>query len=86
MRIIDVSAAGRRGSEIEISSQPSTCELSASRISQPADGHAGRDVVGAERERRDSAATAATQVASNSGPAGRRRSSLPWRSVSRKPA
>ena len=41
VRIIDVSAAGRRGSEIEISSQPSTWELSASRISQPADGHAG---------------------------------------------
>ena len=41
VRIIDVIAAGRRGSEVEISSQPSTCEESASRISQPADGHAG---------------------------------------------
>ena len=51
VRIIDVSAAGRRGSETEISSQPSTCELSASSTSQPADGHAGHEVVDAERER-----------------------------------
>ena len=33
--ITDVSAAGRRGSETEISSQPKTCALSASAISQP---------------------------------------------------
>ena len=31
----ELSAAGRRGSEIVISSQPKTCELSASTISQP---------------------------------------------------
>ena len=36
--------------------------------------------------RRPASATAATQVASNSGPAGRRRSSLPWRRIRMKPA
>ena len=84
--MIDVSAAGRRGSETEIRSQPSTCELSASRISQPADGHSGAMSSAPIATATTSAAAAATQVASNSGPAGRRRSSLPWRSVSRKPA
>ena len=46
--MIEVIAAGRRGSETPISSQPSTCEVSASVISQPALGQAGREVVGAE--------------------------------------
>jgi hypothetical protein len=86
VRIIEVSAAGRRGSEIEISSQPSTCELSASSSSQPADGHAGTMSSAPSASAASSDATAATHVASNSGPAGRRRSSLPCRSVSRKPA
>ena len=51
VRIIDVSAAGRRGSETEISSQPSTCEVSARQISHAADGHAGTRSSDAERER-----------------------------------
>src|SRR5207248_2108579 len=37
----DVSAAGRRGSETVISSQPSTCEVRARTISQPAPGQDG---------------------------------------------
>ena len=44
----DVTTAGRRGSEMAISSQPSTCELSASRISHPCAGQLG--VHGAGRD------------------------------------
>ena len=39
--ISDVIAAGSRGSEVVISSQPITCEVSASTISQPTPGHPG---------------------------------------------
>ena len=39
--VIEVSAAGSRGSETAISSQPSTCEVSASSSSQPWAGQAG---------------------------------------------
>ena len=41
----EVIAAGNRGKEIVISSQPSTCEVSASSTSQPAAGP-GRDEIG----------------------------------------
>ena len=39
--VTDVSAAGSRGSETVISSQPTTCEVSASRTSQPWAGQLG---------------------------------------------
>ena len=48
---IDVIAAGSRGSDVEISIQPSTWEESASVPSHAADGHAGREVRHAEHER-----------------------------------
>ena len=41
MRTIDVSAAGRRGSASAMSSQPTTCEVSASVTSQPCAGQLG---------------------------------------------
>ena len=70
-----------------ISSQPSTCEVSASVISQPALGQVGREVVDADRPaRRRATTTAATSDMSNSAPAGRRRSMLPWRCTSRNAA
>ena len=73
--VTEVRAAGRRGSETVISSQPSTCEVSASRSSQACARPARHEVGLADRERRRRrATTAATAVASNSGPAGRRRS------------
>ena len=76
---IDVVTAGRRGSEVEISSQPSTCEERASRISQPIAAQEG------VRSRSPTTAPIAAQpiadanVAVNSGPAGRLRSRLPSR-------
>ena len=80
-----MTTAGSRGSEIEISSQPSTCDERASRISQPCAAGPGvksRLPVGTPQI----ATTAAdASVASKSGPAGRRTSSLPARRVSRNP-
>ena len=73
VRIIEVSAAGSRGSEIEISSQP-------------AEGQAGTRSSTPSASAITSEAAAATQVASNSGPAGRRWSSLPCRRIRMKPA
>ena len=66
----DVTTAGSRGSEIVISSQPTTCELSASRISQPCaegDGVRSRSPTASPIS---ADPTAAASVASNSGPAG----------------
>src|SRR4051794_13441402 len=82
---IDVVTAGRRGSDVEIRSQPSTCDDSASRINQPVADHDG------VRSRSPTTApiaaqpSAAANVAVKSGPAGRRKSRLPSRSASRKP-
>ena len=67
-----------------ISSQPTTCEVSASRISQP-DTRAIQEVRSACPMIRPitTATTVAVNVASNSGPATRRRSAPPRRSSSR---
>ena len=75
-------ARQRRGRS---SSHPSTCEVSASVISHRVLGPARHEVSArpsGEGRRRPTRA-AATHVASNSGPAGRRRSLLPWRRTSR---
>ena len=84
--VTDVSAAGSRGSETAISSQPSTCEVSASVSSQPWAGQVGTRSASPITSPATTAATAATAVASNSGPAGRRRSAPAWRSTRMKPA
>src|SRR5205823_13572257 len=82
---IEVVTAGSRGSDIEINSQPVTWDDSASNTSQPVAAHEG------VRSRSPTTApiaaqpTADARVASNSGPAGRPRSRLPSRSVSRNP-
>src|ERR1044071_6001419 len=71
---IDVVTAGRRGSEVEMRSQPSTCDESASSTSQPIADHDG------VRSRSPTATPIKAQpraeanVAVKSGPAGRRRS------------
>ena len=80
-----MTTAGRRGKDVEISNQPSTCDDNASRMSQPVADHDG------VRSRSPTTApiaatpSAAANVAVKSGPAARRRSRLPWRKVSRKP-
>ena len=82
---IEVMTAGSRGSELAISSHPATCDDSASRISHPVADHDG------VRSRSPTTAPiaahpiAAASVASYRGPANRRRSRLPWRSVRRNP-
>ena len=81
----EVIAAGRRGSEIVIASQPMTCELNASSTSQPAPGQPGTSRASPITMPAAMQSTVAVAVASNSGPAGRRRSTPPRRSSSRKP-
>jgi hypothetical protein len=83
VRIIDVSAAGSRGSENVISSQPTTCEVSASVTSQPALGQVGARSSTPIARPNASEMTAATNDISKSAPAGRRRSIDPWRCTSR---
>jgi len=78
----EVWAAGRRGSELAISSQPTTCELSASNTSQPCAGQLGARSASPTTSPAAIATTAATAVASKSGPAARRRS-LPLERSSR---
>ena len=68
--VTDVSAAGSRGSETVISSQPSTCEVSASVSSQACSGQLGTRSASPTASPAITATTAATAVASNSGPAG----------------
>src|SRR5207247_422237 len=74
---IEVTTAGRRGSEIEISSQPTICEENASRISQPVadnEGVRSRSPMPAPIAEQK---TADASVAVKRGPAGRLRSRLP---------
>ena len=82
----EVIAAGSRGSEMMISSQPSTCELSASVISQPAPGQCGHQVGvaddQAERSRRTRRRSRSRRTADPRAGAGRIRR---CRSSSRKP-
>src|SRR3954470_13243398 len=61
----DVSAAGSRGSDNEISSQPTTCELRASSTSHPCDGHDGTRSMSPMTSPATSENTAAAAVASN---------------------
>ena len=78
---IEVSAAGRRGSDGEISSQPSTCEVSASEH-EPAVRRPRRHEVGVAERRAGDRRHDAPRRASRrrAGPARRRRSPLPARS------
>src|SRR6266576_1608782 len=83
---IEVTTAGSRGSELEISSQPTTCDDKASSTSQPV---AEREGVRSRSPITDPIAAqqiAAERVAVNSGPAGRRRSLLACRKANRNPA
>ena len=66
----DVTTAGSRGSEIVISSQPSTCELSASRISQPCAASDGVRSRSPTARPMSAQPIADASVASKSGPAG----------------
>ena len=82
----DVTTAGSRGSEIVISSQPSTCELSASRISQPWRARATASGRGRRRRSRSARSRSPTaSVASKAARPARRSPRPPWRSASRKP-
>ena len=81
----DVIAAGSRGSVAPMINQPMTWELSASVISHHAPGQLGTSRASPMTRPAATQSTAATAVASHNGPAGRRRSAPPWRSISRKP-
>ena len=74
---IDVATAGRRGSEIEINSQPSTCDESASRTSQPVAARPGVRSSSPAGSPKTATPTADAAVASSSGPAGRRMTAFP---------
>src|SRR2546423_1636386 len=64
-----VSAAGSRGSEYPMNSQPNTCALSASTISQPADGQCGTRSMPPATGPSAVEVSAVARVASASGPA-----------------
>ena len=81
----EVNAAGSRGSDIVISIQPSTCDVSASVISHAAPGQTGTKCASPQITPMTLATIAAVSVMSNSGPAGRRRSTPPRRSNSSTP-
>ena len=81
----EVTAAGRRGRETEINSQPTTCELSASRISQPVASQPGVRSSSPRSAPAGMQTSAQTAVASSRGPAGRRRSRPASRSRRMKP-
>ena len=68
------ATAGRRGSASAISSQPSTCDVSASVTSQPCAGQLGARSSSPSSAPATIATSVAMSVAANSGPAGRRRS------------
>ena len=69
-----------------ISSQPSTWEVSASTTSQNCDSALGHQSRSPTAIPPSAEKTAAVSVASNSGPAGRRSSLLPWRRIRMKSA
>ena len=69
---IEVSTAGRRGSDTEIRSQPTTCEESASSTSHACDSRPGHPVDVADDDASDGGEDGRARVASNSGPAGPR--------------
>ena len=81
----EVTTAGSRGSEIAIRSQPSTCELRASRISHPCADQLGVQSRSPLASPISAQPIAAAKVASSNGPAGPITPRPPWRSVSRKP-
>ena len=81
-----VSAAGRRGSELVMSSQPQTCAVSASTASQARLAGVGQGELAEQRAEQRRAGRRPTPDAHSSGPASRRRSPEPERSTSRKPA
>jgi hypothetical protein len=76
-----VIAAGSRGSDTEISSQPSTCDESASSSSHACDSSPGTQSMSPIAIPASAEKTAADSVASNSGPAGWRRSLPDWRRI-----
>ncbi len=80
----EVSAAGSRGSVIEISSHPSAWELSASSNRYPCAFQPGVQSRLPQTSPIGIVASAQKRVASKSGPAGRRRSRLLSRRTSRK--
>src|SRR3954452_22327941 len=82
----DVIAAGSRRSDALISSPPTTCDVSATVSSQPCAGQEGTTSRSPTARPIASAPRAATDVASKSGPAGRRRSLPPARRTRMKPA
>ena len=83
---IEVTTAGRRGSEMEINSQPSTCDDMASTTSQACDSRPGTQSMSPTATPPSAETKAAVSVASKSGPPGRRRSELPWRRIKMKRA
>ena len=83
---IDATAAGSRGSETEINSQPRICEVSASVTSHAWPGQVGTRSRSPMARPPASVVAAAAIVTSNSGPAGGRRSALDWRSTRMNPA
>jgi hypothetical protein len=86
IRTIEVSTAGRRGSDTEISSQPSTCEDSASSTSQAWDSRPGTQSMSPTTIPPIAENSAPLAVASSKGPAGLRSSLFPWRSTRMKSA
>jgi hypothetical protein len=66
--VIAVSSAGRRGSDTEISIQPSTWEVSARVISQACDSRPGKKSMSPTISPAIAAAKVLVRVASNSGP------------------
>ena len=83
---IEVSTAGSRGSDTEIRSQPSTCDDRARSTSQACDSRPGVQSMSPTTMPPSAENTAPLSVASNSGPAGRRSSALPWRRIRMKSA
>ena len=81
----EVTTAGSRGREIAISSQPSTCELSASSISHPCADQLGVQSRSPYARPISAHPIAEANVASSNGPAGPTTPRPPWRSVSRNP-
>jgi hypothetical protein len=73
---IDAIAAGSRGSETEINSQPRICEVSARVTSHAWPGHVGTKCRSPITRPPASVVAAAASVTSRSGPAGGRRSAL----------
>ena len=63
VRVIDVSAAGSRGRAAAMRSQPTTCDVRASRRSQPCSGHVGVELELAEAAPTGSVTSAAESVA-----------------------